>query len=130
VRVERPGLLASLDSDGNLHARVRLPQGVDVRVEGHGVRATGNELRVDLNVSRAITFLSQGTNDGSGHAKCPNAARRSATRAKKLANDVRRRVSEEKHDLALRILAGVNGEVEGDPGHPDKSAGDDLSGGA
>lgn len=130
VRVARPGLLASLDEDGNLHARVHLPRGVDVRVEGHGVRATGSELRVDLNVGRAITFLARGANDGAAGAKCPNAARRPATRAKKLANDVRRRVAEEKHDLALRILAGVNGDVEGDPGHTDKAPADDLSGGA
>jgi len=133
ARVEARGLLASLDAhatldaNGNLRARVRLPEGVDVRVEGHGVRSVRNEVRVDLNVGGVISFLSQGQSGAEG-AKCPNAAGRAGTHAKKLAIYVRRRLAEEKHDLALRIMAGVNGDVEGDE-HPDKS-GEQASGGA
>ncbi|HET7464364.1 MAG TPA: M56 family metallopeptidase [Longimicrobium sp.] len=128
VRVEAPGVLASLDQDGNLHARVRLPEGVDVRVEGHGVRAVGNELRVDGNIGRIISSLAPGES-GREVAKRPDASRRTGARAKKLATEVRRQLAGEKHDLALRVLAGVNGEVEGGE-HPDKSAGEQESGGA
>ncbi|HET7230683.1 MAG TPA: M56 family metallopeptidase [Longimicrobium sp.] len=131
ARVEAPGLLASLDANGNLHARVRLPRGVEVRAEGHGVRAVGNELRVDLNVSRAVSLLAQGEQGTA--PKCPRAARQarteSRTETRKLAAVVRRRVSEEKHDLGLRILAGVNGEAEAE-GHAAKAGEDESAGGA
>jgi beta-lactamase regulating signal transducer with metallopeptidase domain len=115
ARVESRGLMASLDEDGNLHARVRLPAGANVRVEGHGVRTVGNELRVDLNVGRAISLLTQAPVEAAAEEeKCPTSTRRrSAQQPKKVATEVRRQLSEEKHDTALGILAGVNAAVEG-----------------
>jgi hypothetical protein len=85
---------------------------MDVRIEGHGVRTVGNELRMDVNVVRAITSLARVAQTAE---KCPGTARpRSAGSGKKVASDVRRAASEQKHQLALRILDDLNADVVGE----------------
>ncbi|HYH83067.1 MAG TPA: M56 family metallopeptidase [Longimicrobium sp.] len=110
LSISTPTLAARLDAEGTLHARVRLPRGLDLRVEGHGVRTVGGELRVSLDARRAISLL-----EGSGEAgdKCPERGRTpTAGPAKKLAGDVRRVVADHKHDLALSILADLSAPAE------------------
>lgn len=110
VHVASPSLVASLDEDGNVHARVRLPGGARVRVEGHGVRSVGNEVQVDFNVLHAISALSK---SATPHEKCPTPSRTRATgRRRKVAMDVRDEVSRDKHDLALHILADLTDDDE------------------
>ncbi|HEU4561914.1 MAG TPA: M56 family metallopeptidase [Longimicrobium sp.] len=111
VEARHAGLVASLDEDGNLRARVRLPEGANVRVEGHGVRTVGNELRVDLNVRRAISML----NEAAAQAeKCPKSNRgQQAGQPRKMASDIQRELSDEKRDTAMGILAGLNAAVQG-----------------
>lgn len=132
VTTRSPGLMASLDEHGNLHARVRLPAGANVRVEGHGVRTVGNEVRVDLNVGRAFSLLTEPPAEAAAEReKCPTSTRRrSAQQPRKVATDVRRQLSEEKHDTALGILAGVNAAVEGVVEHAKTSAPAGTTGGA
>ncbi len=128
ARVASSALAARLDADGTLHARLRLPRGVDLRVEGHGVRTVGRDVRLTLNVGRAISLL-EGT--AGSAVKCPAPRRtRSTGPAKKLATDVRRVLASQKHQLALQILGELNDGVDGAEPQDKTPALDERSGGA
>jgi len=129
ARASSPALAVNLSADGTLHARVRVrvAPGVELRVEGHGVRTVNRDLRLDVNVQRAISLLEGSAPVGE---KCPTPHRsRSTGPAKKLASDVRRAISDQKHQLALHVLAELNdGAGGGTP--PVKTDPDEDTGGA
>ncbi|HEX8246489.1 MAG TPA: M56 family metallopeptidase [Longimicrobium sp.] len=100
---------ASVDGS-RLRARVRVPAGVEVRVEGHGVRASTSRgwLRVDADVGALAAALSDAAAD-----TCPKArlARARQTQELKKLTQGTRRVAAQKRDLGLRILGQVSGEI-------------------
>jgi len=133
VRVHTRGVLATLDENGDLRARLRLPEGIQVRVEGHGVRSVGAEVRVELNVGRAISLLTQ---HGAAESKRGESVsrERSPGERRKVAGEVSREMVRDKHDLAQHILAGVNADADGDEdestAHPTgKAAAEETAGG-
>ena len=127
VHASSPALAINLGADGTLRARVRLAPGVELRVEGHGVRTVSRDLRLDVNVQRAISLLEGSAPVGE---KCPTTHRsRSTGPAKKLASDVRRAISDQKHQLALHVLAELNDGLSGGT-PPVKTPPDEDTGGA
>jgi hypothetical protein len=75
-------------SGGQVHAVVAVPEGVTVRVEGHGVRAAASrgQLRIDADLSAIAARLARAADS----ADCPKARAVQAAREKKLSEATRR----------------------------------------
>ncbi|HSU13979.1 M56 family metallopeptidase [Longimicrobium sp.] len=100
-------------SGNRVRAVISVPRGVQVRVEGHGVRATTSrgQLRVEADLDALNRLAAQLSRHAVSAADCPKARAERANAQRKLGNDARRVAMGQKRDLGLRLLGEVSGGV-------------------